>query len=230
MKQLLVVTCNKHRQQFLSQSESVGQFLEPVDLHVIINEYDPHEWLSWFNKSCAEHLQPHGINIHTRKHMPVEIFSTFSNHAMSGWHLQQVCKLAFSLKTSDSYVMLDSKNCIVGPTNYADFVRHSRVRSFEDEIFYPFYKTCLRTFNLPIKTQYRPTVTPYIFEPAVVLKLFDYFGGIKQFTDWFMSFDFPSEFIVYDLFAQSISEEQEVGVEHAPYKMLEISWNRPDPA
>lgn len=230
MKQLLVVTCNKHRSQFLSQSESFDQFLEPVDLHVVINEADPESWIDWFNDSCAGHLQSHRVVLHTCKDMPSDLFSTSGKHAMSGWHVQQVCKLAFSLKTYDSYVVLDSKNCITGPTRFIDFVRHSRVRSFEDEIFYPFYKTCLRTFTLPIKTQYRPTVTPYIFEPSVVLKLFDYFGGIKQFADWFMCFDFPSEFIVYDLFAQSILEEQEVGVEHAPYKMLEISWDQPVPA
>jgi hypothetical protein len=77
--------------------------------------------------------------------------------------------------------------------------------------FVVFYEKCIEKFNLSDKTQYRPIITPYLIDPMIVIKLLEEFGGVDNFLTWFVSVDIPSEFMVYDLFAQSQGLEQDPG-------------------
>lgn len=211
MNQVLVVTCNRDRWLFLIQCKSMGKFLDPCTINIVINETHSQSWIAWFTNNCKKYLANHLVTIYTHEDFFDDLDFSIVHKTQEGWVTQQIFKLAFALKTSSEYMVLDSKNWFVRKTNLLEI--YPRLRRWKDHnyTFNKFVDSCNANFNLAEETAYRPAITPYKFNPDIVKKLFLTFGGVNKFMSWFVSFRDPSEFIVYDLYAQSIGQEQDSG-------------------
>lgn len=210
MDQLLVVTCNRDRWQFLLQCKSIGKFLSPCKVTIIINQYPAVEWQEWFDNHCRIHLLKHEVCVLTYEDFLPD-FSFVLSRGIDGWVTQQILKLAFALKTEQDYLVLDSKNWFVRSCNLNDFTKRTRKASDHNPNFNPIHQDCCQRWSLDTATSYRPAITPYHINPDTVKRLFKDFGGIDNFMSWFVKFKNPSEFIVYDLFAQCIGRESFTG-------------------
>ena len=204
LNQLLIVTCDKHQLQFLIQCESLGKYLDPVQINIIINEIDPRAWIDWFYKHCADMLAKHSVEVLTWNDFD-ENFS-FENVVLRkpGWITQQIFKLLFALRTSNNYVVFDTKNWLIQSAKLQDFCKRPRnpIGSQIPMCFEKFYLDTLAKICPGKYLAFRPEITPYIIDPMIVRKMFDSFGGVHEFQSWFASYEAPSEFIVYDIFAQ----------------------------
>lgn len=120
-----------------------------------------------------------------------------------GYANQQVIKLLYSeFLPNDSYCVFDTKNWLIKNTSISDIplnVRHENLKI--KKVFYKFFTECVKHFG---DQQVRNIETPYIVESKVVSAMLTYFGGRTKFLEWFLNTDIknPSEFILYDMFAQ----------------------------
>lgn len=209
LNQVLIVTCNRDRWQFQIQCWSIGKYLEPCDLHIVINELDPTDWPEWFAANCRLYLNNHNVKVWTYEDFMDDIF-LFHPNMTKGWLSQQLFKLAFACKTQDPYIILDSKNWFVKNTKLSDLPKRPRETLSTIPDFNKFIYACLEKFNLSY-VYCRGLITPYHFTPGIVLKMFEHFGGQDAFNNWFLEFSAPSEFIVYDLFAQYAKLDSDAG-------------------
>jgi hypothetical protein len=207
MNHVVVVTCERDRWQFKVQCWSMGKFLEPVCLHIVINENHTDDWLHWYQEHCAAFLDQHQVKIYTatqlfEQQVQVPVVLNAVQQA-PGWHTQQLLKLLVGVAIQQEYTVLDSKNWFVKPCSITEFQPQPRTWNHHNTVFDAFYSDCITRFKQAKYTSYRPTITPFHFDPDLISGLFDLFGGVENFICWFLSFQSPSEFIVYDLFAQS---------------------------
>lgn len=211
--ELLIVTCDQHRWQFLIQCKSIYTYLEPCQISIVINEIDSNDWLAWFNLECRPYFSKHELVLYTLDDFNMPYIGR------DGYARQQSIKLLFSYKTNNEYVTLDSKHWFVKPIDLEEIPRQGRSTNLiNKERFNQFYLKCLERFG---DHDIRHIETPYIINPAVVKKLVDSFED-NGFLKWFTDFEkHPSEFMCYDMFAQSIGEEQDPGV---PYLYGTTVW------
>ena len=206
MHQVLIVTCDRDRWQFQIQCWSIGKYLEPVDLHIVINEPNPGAWLTWFADNAASYLSSHTVQVYSSRDILEESIhlTVVKNLILTspGWNSQQVLKLLAGYKIQQPYTVLDTKNWFIKPSHIQLFKPQPRTGTHHNFLFSPFYNECLLRFNMVPYITTRPHITPFHFDPTVIKQLIDYFGGAEHFTCWFLSFNTPSEFIVYDLFVQ----------------------------
>jgi hypothetical protein len=204
--QLLIVTCDLHRWQFLVQCKSIYTYLEPCQINVVINERDSGDWLTWFNIECRPYFVNHTLVLYT--------FDDFNSPYIGndGYASQQSIKLLFSYKTDEEYITLDTKNWFVKPINLNEIPRQGRGPNLiNKERFNQFYLKCLEKFG---DNDIRHIETPYIINPTIGRKLIESFKD-ESFLKWFTDFDkHPSEYMCYDMFAQSIGEEQDPGLSY----------------
>jgi hypothetical protein len=119
---LATVTCNRDFQQMLLQAESIQRFLNPCKHVIIINESHPD--LDFWNRW----LQPY-YNNHELVIIPSIQYSYPSNSlgardrygeidsVSSGWRSQQLQKMLLAYEYEDDYLLLDSKNFFINPTD-----------------------------------------------------------------------------------------------------------------
>ncbi len=210
MQEVLIVTCDRDRWQFLLQCKSIGKFLEPTKVVVVINEIKPQSWLEWFQEQCQQFLQKHHITVLQREYF-FDLFDYFYIHTSGGWKTQQIFKMLYAYKTNESYLVLDSKNWFVKPIKLSEITPRQRRCIDQKSSWHEVFDATIIRFNLPQETACRPIFTPYKFEPGIVKDLILSFGSVTNFVSWFMKFKQPGEFIVYDLYAQSIDAETEPG-------------------
>ena len=119
---LATVTCNRDFQQMLLQAESIQRFLNPCKHVIIINESHPDLdfWIRW--------LQPYYTN-HELVIIPRIDYAYPTNSlgtrdryggvdgVSSGWRSQQLQKMLLAYKFEDDYLLLDSKNFFIKPTD-----------------------------------------------------------------------------------------------------------------
>lgn len=214
--QALIVTCNRDTWQFRLQCKSIGKYLEPCDVHIVINEPDPSGWINWFNSDCLPYLGNHRVQVYTHK----DFYSDFLFHniySVHGWVSQQIFKLTFSLKTDQPYIVLDSKNWFVKPTRLQDIPNRPRVAT-PSAGFLRFYFEARKKLQIEHMYRIREIITPYYIDPAVVKAILAEFGGVDQFIEWFMLYDMASEFMLYDLYAQHHKLDEDTG-STTPYSM-----------
>ncbi len=211
MNQVLIVTCDRDRWQFLLQCRSIGKFLEPCKVAIIVNEFKPQSWLQWYKENCEQHLQCHEVTV-----LQHEDFYHLCNFYLipnnNGWKSQQVFKMLYAFNTDQDYLVLDSKNWFVKPIQLSEIIPRERRWKDHNYIWDPVVTASTARFGLPEQTLYRPAITPYKFEYKIVKNMIASFGSIDNFLTWFLKFKHPSEFVVYDLYAQSIGAETHPGL------------------
>lgn len=103
---------------------------------------------------------------------------------LSGWHAQQVLKLAIARRAPTPwYVLLDAKNHAIRPLSLEDFLApDGRARGgFHDYAKHPLHPTLLKTlahFELPesAASWYPPTATPFVMHTQTALDIMDSLG------------------------------------------------------
>ena len=61
---IVIVTCDRDREQFQIQCQSIGKYLESSQYYIIVNEDCCDEWVEWFNQTCKSYLENHNVHIH----------------------------------------------------------------------------------------------------------------------------------------------------------------------
>ena len=199
--QVLVVTCDRDRWQFQVQCWSFCKYLSYTTINIIVNEIDAEPWKAWYDANCRKYLWRHRVCVYTRKDFPEFCKIKLPAAMMHGWKTQQILKLLFSTKTDNPYVILDSKNWLVGNAKVEDLSQHVRGRSTDP--FDQFARLCYEKFNFQEPQFYRPVHTPFWIDPTITNSMFDFFNGPTNTCLWFMKTEYPSEFIMYDLYATS---------------------------
>lgn len=203
-KELLIVTCEQHAWQFLIQCKSIYTYLAPCCINIVINEKAPEKWISWFDAVCSRYFVNHKLSLYTLKDFDYRYIGNI------GYITQQSIKLMFSYKTDNEYVILDTKNWFIKFTNINEIPRQGYSSNLiNKEYFNTFYLKCIDQFG--DQDMIRHIETPYIFNPSIVKQLVNKFGDEEQFLKWFTdtSATPPSEFICYNMFAQSVNLEQD---------------------
>ena len=123
---LATVTCNRDFQQMLLQAESIQRFLSPCKHVIIVNESNPDLdfWYRWLQpyytnhelviRPRIEYAYPHSI-LGVRDRYG-EIDST-----SNGWRTQQLQKMLLAYEYEDDYLLLDSKNFFIKPTDLSEW-------------------------------------------------------------------------------------------------------------
>jgi hypothetical protein len=117
-----------------------------------------------------------------------------------GWIVQQLIKLAVhTLFENESYVCLDTKNIILSSLDEWPVDTFASIPP-SHQSFSKFYNSVCTIFDFAPAVI--PPQTPYELDALAVKELIEYFGGWDQFQEWFTSFHYPSEFMLYDIWCQ----------------------------
>ena len=197
MHNLVIVTYNKDKFHFLLQCKSISQFLEPCNIFITINEHETEKWLEWFNLSCKKYLDKFKYTIHTRQDF------NLPNLGQDGYADQQAIKLLYSeILPNSTYCVFDTKNWLIKPMSIAEVTLNVRNENLTiKNVFNKFFVECVKKFG---DYHVRDIHTPYILNSKIVCAMFNHFGNKEKFLEWFLNTEIknPSEFLVYDMFAQ----------------------------
>jgi hypothetical protein len=113
-----------------------------------------------------------------------------------GWFRQQLCKLSGWKLFDSSFIVLDSELEIIRPiTAWPERIREHRRQ------FVEFSDSCRRRFQIAESGHIIAlTQVPWQFEPEILLDLVREFKTQFDFYDWFIAHDYPSEFVLYDIY------------------------------
>jgi hypothetical protein len=123
---LATVTCNRDFQQMLLQAESIQRFLSPCKHVIIINESVPDIdfWYRWLQPYYTNHeliIRPRIDYAY-----PSGSIGTRTNYGeidavSNGWRSQQLQKMLLAYEYEDDYLLLDSKNFFIKPTELSEW-------------------------------------------------------------------------------------------------------------
>lgn len=221
-RELLVVTCLRDREQFLVQAKSIHRYLNPSDITIVLNEIGDQQLnlKTWFYHNCIQYYINHNLNIMFPEDFNLSIGD--------GYIRQQLIKLLFFQHTEKKeYCILDSKNWLSKNINLSEFRNKSRIeldpRSMD--LFQDFFidvKILLKKNSVASGDKITPIETPYVIDSMNCKQLIkDNFKTIGNFIKWFSSFPRPSEFLLYDLYLQSVCHQELLSENH---NISKIFW------
>lgn len=113
---LVTVTCLKEQAQMVLQAESIQKFVEPCTHWVVINEPTLHD-LGYWHSLLDQYYTKHTLKLISFHDEPFhEMY-----HRAGGYYSQQVFKLIIAKYIKEKYIVLDTKNIFIKPTNTADY-------------------------------------------------------------------------------------------------------------
>ena len=227
----MVVSCLRDMKLLELQAQSIDQWLnDRHDIYVVVNEDKlVDKWNEYFDMHCRKWYQKHNLTVLYKNEFDSHWCEKLGNW-VAGWDDQQILKLAISQKlNSHCYLVLDSKDFLIkswSTNNYsvddkipgrknlytmspATWVEYSKVFDLPEEL--PTY---------PVMT----IATPVYLRSDLVKSLIENFGGLKDFSFWFLNQDCTlSEFVLYYLWA-----EKNGGYDSFHYDVESINpWNGP---
>lgn len=188
-KNIVVVTCEKHWAQCRALLDSINFWLSGFNVVVVDNTPEPIN-LKYNMSNNSLRIMSWSDFIPNRViHAP-----TYDN----GWISQQLIKLQAHTLFDDCYVVLDStalilKPIVEWPRDLCPFYPK------KNHSFYKFYKSAYRQLGFKKAQSVVHAQSPVVFECAQVKALLGFWSDWKSFEEWFCSFQFPSEFWLYDL-------------------------------
>ena len=223
---LVVVTCYRDLKPLHIMFRSIKKYLEPANIVIIVNECDDMKWLTWYDRN-SHLLNNHHVKIIYRKDLIATELHKYSP-SLDGWILQNILKLIVStIVNTDEYILLDSKNFFIRPTQLQDINRRAGTNVF-NEIGWDigWISAVTSRLSTPLTSLISPDCeillssaeTPYIINTSYARQLVEHFGGIHIFVRWFLTVSenlfacrvvtppednrhiFVSEFYLYELF------------------------------
>lgn len=207
IEDIVVVVHNDDIDLFCLQLETFNTFLEPCNLHIIINERDIRVCYDKIKKIIVR-MHKHRTKIWTRE----DILGCHPE--VSGWSTQQLLKLLIPLKRS--WIVFDSKDLLIRPLFLEDLDRKQR-KDYENlsppDPQAEFWQGCLelgKKFNFPEVSPEKINMnqTPRVIDNRVIRKMLSLFNNDeKDFIKWFCTFKVQGEFILYDYLSEVLELE-----------------------
>lgn len=120
-----------------------------------------------------------------------------------GWVLQQLLKLAPGYFYNIDYVVLDSKNLLIDEVSFVELENATTNTQPMGRKFNRIYNAVVKNMCVHKCEYVLPPMTPFVIRTDIVKLILDEFNdNWDAFVDWFVSFRFPSEFILHDIFYQ----------------------------
>ena len=186
---LVTVTCERDLEQMLLQAESIQKYLDPCTHWVIINDQTNSKWL--WSRRLKKYYTKHRLNILTPNYIKM---------IGDDWDKQQAYKLLISKYVTDDYVVLDSKNFFIKPTNINEWrnilgsgVKQKIVNCETWGSTSKLYSEKLNKESIPFCLSLQ---TPFVIKLDYIKKL----GNIEDFIQWFDQTSqkiMHSEFLLY---------------------------------
>lgn len=213
---LATVTCNRDFQQMLLQAESVQRFLNPCKHVIIINESVPD--LDFWNRWLQPYYRNHELIIRPRIDYAYPAGSIGKRDmygeidaVSSGWRSQQLQKMLLAYEYDDDYVLLDSKNFFIKPTDLSEWdnsIGSNRFLKFsENNAFIGSYTRYVELFGYELDHYIGPSTPFFIKREPLVSKCTLAELGYKLFYP--EHFNMPvTEGIFYSFLVDDIIKEQ----------------------
>lgn len=211
---ILIVTFNGDAPLLKLQLESINKFLEPCMIDIIVNEPNSEHLIKQAQPWIAR-LKHHNVMMHRGEDSLNFLYGDRYRYDYTSWHCQQMHKLFNHL--DEPYVVLDTKDIFIKPTSLADITKHQPKWFLKEDkrTHIDFLKFAWEAFLLSGRediyntdrefVHLRSFVTPYYMDPKISRKIvkdcFD--DSLDDFFSWFMSFAFPSEFLLHEIFDQA---------------------------
>jgi hypothetical protein len=211
---VITVTCTRDLPMLHLQAQSINRYLDrSTPLYIVVNEENPQEWDTVFNKEIKHYYQHHNLTILYRTDFAGAWNSWIAsdkNPWACGWEIQQVLKLTISEKLDcQRYLVLDSQNFLIqdwSPTQYGLINGKIPVRVSDVSMPDDIYNDYVKTLNLGKTTHIigkMSICTPIFLNTSLVKHLITSNGGEEQFASWFKNASrIKSEFILYELWAE----------------------------
>ena len=116
---LATVTCYRDFPQLLLQAESIQKFVEPCKHVILVNHDNPD--LEFYYRWLTPYYTKHELVIIPKFDYYYPVKGLHTNHVIIGtaleWRIQQLQKLLLAYEFEEDYLLLDSKNFFIKPTN-----------------------------------------------------------------------------------------------------------------
>lgn len=141
---LATVTCYRDFPQLLLQAESIQKFVEPCRHVIIVNQDNPD--IDFYYRWLKPYYTKHELVIIPKLDYFYPIKGLQHNLKILGsaleWRIQQLQKLLLAYEFDDDYILLDSKNFFVKPTElmiwkfiYGSGLKHSTSTAFGSDVY-----------------------------------------------------------------------------------------------
>lgn len=204
IKDVVVVVHDEEIDLFKLQLRTFETFLEPCNLHYIINETCSKKFKKETKKQVVRATN-HNIRFWTRE----QILNCHPD--VPGWSSQQLLKLLIPLPRD--WIVFDCKDLLIRPLRLVDLDKIQRKDYIDLSLTDPqgeFYQgLCKLTEHGYISgdvdaTKINMNQTPRVIDNRVIRKINEIFKTDTAFIDWFCTFDVQGEFIMHDYIAQSM--------------------------
>ncbi len=201
---LVTITCNRDVNVMLLQAKSVQQYLKAGTTHwVIINEPEESLFEVDWNYLLSPYYKNHDLKI---IYGDPEYWKLIHN----GWIIQQLHKLEISRIVNKDYMLFDSKNFFVVPTDLEEWTHEGCGVLISKEINLTIWNLWDQTNSrysletgIPKLTEYYAAETPFIIRDKIVKQAINREGFSKWFVDCYKFAD-ASEFIYYSYFLKPL--------------------------
>jgi hypothetical protein len=196
---LVTVTFNDDAFLCEYQLKSIRKFVEPCNVHIIVNEEDITFVQNFLHKEVSK-LTQHSVVFWSRSKILEGI-----NVNRGGWYTQQLLKLL--LPVEEDYIVLDCKDIFVSTVTLLE-LSNEQLKNQPNVKKCPTWGNFYRETILKLsetyperkidQTQIKNIQTPRLIKKSIRKKLFKIWKDNNEFVTWFLNIPMPSEFILYD--------------------------------
>jgi hypothetical protein len=185
----------------LLQAKSIEIFLKPGTTHwVFINEEPDKLFNIDWNHHLSQYYKNHNLNI-------IYCDPKYWSKIHNGWVIQQIHKFEISKVVDNDYMLLDSKNFFVVPTNLETWIHEGSGILISPSINLDVYKLWNKTTNFYGKNlkfekliEYYAPETPFIIRNHIIKEAIKEDKFIEMFINGHLLTGNASEFIYYSYF------------------------------
>lgn len=201
IERIVTVTNSKDLYMMIRQAESIQKFVDPCEHLVIIEDrfYDRTFWYNTLKKYYTNHK------------LVVKSYNDVFPY-MNGWIRQQILKLYVALRSKNKYLVLDSKDFFVRPTElgqWNDFVASNGLVTMEEAKGVPNYGawpymasvSYSLYFDVPMLDTFFSPVTPFVIDTKNINR-----DTLQDDINAFARFNSHCEFLFYTYMAPHLIE------------------------
>jgi hypothetical protein len=202
--EIVTVTCDRDRDLFFLQAQSIDLYIEESCIHWVIVESS-----EWSVERWQQELAPYYTK-HTLHVISMQIDKQV-NYKISGRYRQQIFKFKIApMIQGDSYLILDSKNFFIRPTKLDHWPIAEGNGCLTDEhhqndMWLPWINDIKKVTGFPSPYNYWITQTPFVCKTSTVKKILNIMDFEGMFLDRKVpgkkNIGSPSEFILYGFLA-----------------------------
>ena len=189
-KKLVTVTCKRDLNQMILQSHSIDKFVtEKCEHHVFIEDNELP--LSKWEEILKPFYSKHRLILH----------KTDINLNCAGWFKQQIIKIEAVKVVNDDYLILDSKNFFVKPTDLKYDIPEGTWHLNFDLWTDDFINFLRNEYKYEVPKYYYTQQTPFKIRKEVALKILNSVDMYEMFDICTNQKIWPSEFVIYLIFS-----------------------------